>query len=91
MLVLARKLDQRIMIGDDVEISVVEIKGDTVKLGIVAPRSVKVYRYEVYEAIQQENIKAAKTPTVDLPSLESLLSPERPKKDEDPSESQDRP
>ena len=49
MLVLARKLDQRIMIGDNVEISVVEIKGDTVKLGIAAPRSVKVYRYEVYE------------------------------------------
>lgn len=76
MLVLARKLDQRIMIGDNVEISVVEIKGDTVKLGIAAPRSVKVYRYEVYEAIQAENIEASRTPAGDLPDLGDLLPPD---------------
>ncbi len=59
MLILARKHNEKIMIGDDVEVSVVEIKGDQVKLGISAPRDVKVYRAEVYEAIQEENRAAA--------------------------------
>lgn len=61
MLILARKLNERIVIGDDIEISVVEIKGDQVKLGVSAPRDVKVYRHEVYEAIQEENRKAAES------------------------------
>jgi carbon storage regulator len=58
MLVLTRKKDQSIMIGDDIEIVVVEIKGNQVKLGINAPRNVTVYRAEVWEEIQQENIAA---------------------------------
>lgn len=61
MLVLARKLNESIIIGEDVEIMVVEIKGDQVKLGIKAPRDVKVYRGEIFEAIQKENIEASKT------------------------------
>ena len=61
MLVLTRKPNQSIMIGDDIEVSIVEIKGDQVKLGITAPKAVKVHRKEIFEAIQQENIDAARS------------------------------
>jgi carbon storage regulator len=73
MLVLSRKIDECIMIGDQIEISVVDIKGDQVKLGISAPSSVKIYRKEVYQAIQRENIEAARVKPSVLPSLEDLL------------------
>jgi carbon storage regulator len=59
MLVLSRQRDETIMIGDDVEITVVDIRGDKVRLGINAPRHVQVHRKEVYEAIQRENAEAA--------------------------------
>lgn len=58
MLVLSRKKDESIMIGDQIELKILEIEGDQVKLGIVAPKSVKVYRTEVYESIQQQNKEA---------------------------------
>jgi carbon storage regulator len=54
MLVLTRKSNQSIMIGDDIEISVLSVIGDKVRIGIQAPRSVPVYRREVYVAIQRE-------------------------------------
>lgn len=69
MLILARKVNERIVIGDNVQVSVVDIKGDQVKIGIEAPTSVKVYRYEVFEAIQEQNREAASSPTLDLPDL----------------------
>ncbi len=59
MLVLSRQRDETIMIGDDVEITVVDIRGDKVRLGISAPRSIQVHRKEVYEAIRRENEQAA--------------------------------
>ena len=59
MLILSRKKDESIVIGDNITISVVDIKGDQVKLGINAPNDVKVFRREVYEAIQEENRAAA--------------------------------
>ena len=59
MLVLTRKTDECVMIGDDVEVMVVGIDGDQVKIGIEAPREVPIHRKEVYEDIQQENIAAA--------------------------------
>lgn len=68
MLVLSRKLNERIMVGDDIVISVVEVRGDQVKLGIEAPRTVKVYRQEVFDAIQDENRRAAEIPAT-LPDL----------------------
>lgn len=71
MLILARKLNERIVIGDDIEVSIVEIKGDQVKLGIAAPREVKVYRHEVYQAIQDENRAASESTT--LPALEGYF------------------
>ncbi len=71
MLILSRKKDESIMIGDDIEVSVVDIKGDQIKLGIKAPRDIKVYRREVFIAIQEENLAAAKTGT-QLPELDLL-------------------
>ena len=58
MLVLARRLNESIMIGDDIEVVVIDIKGDQVKLGIKAPRKVTVHRKEIYQEIKQENIAA---------------------------------
>jgi carbon storage regulator len=59
MLVLSRQLDQTIMIGDDVELTVVDIRGDKVRIGIKAPPHVAVHRKEVYDAIRNENREAA--------------------------------
>ena len=59
MLVLSRQRDETIMIGDDVEITVVDIRGDKVRLGITAPRHIQVHRKEVYDAIKRENQQAA--------------------------------
>ncbi|MBR3731217.1 MAG: carbon storage regulator CsrA, partial [Spirochaetales bacterium] len=58
MLILARKEEQSIMIGDSIEVSILSIKGDHVKIGINAPGDVKVYRKEVFEEIQSANIEA---------------------------------
>ena len=66
MLLLTRKLGENIRIGDDVKITIVEVKGNHVKLGIDAPPSVKVHREEIYERIQRQNRKAAGTEPADL-------------------------
>ncbi|PFG04667.1 carbon storage regulator CsrA [Bacillus sp. es.034] len=60
MLVLTRKTGEAIQIGDDIEISVVSVKGDQVKLGINAPKNVEIHRKEIYLSIQQENAEASK-------------------------------
>ncbi|WP_018921999.1 carbon storage regulator CsrA [Salsuginibacillus kocurii] len=59
MLVLTRKTNEAIRIGDDIEIKVVSVEGDQVKLGIEAPRHVDIHRQEVYLSIQEENSAAA--------------------------------
>jgi cytosine deaminase len=61
MLVLARQRDQSVVIGDDIEITVVDIRGDKVRLGISAPKTITVHRKEVYELIKRENQAAAKS------------------------------
>ncbi|MFQ3547766.1 MAG: carbon storage regulator CsrA [Termitinemataceae bacterium] len=76
MLILSRKINEKIMIGDDISISVIEIRGDQVKLGVEAPRSVKVFRQEVFEAILAENKAAAESIPV-LPSLQLLSDSEK--------------
>jgi carbon storage regulator len=59
MLVLSRQRDESIVIGDNVIITIVDVRGDRVRLGIEAPREVSVHRREVYDAIQRENLQAA--------------------------------
>ena len=54
MLVLSRQKDESIMIGDEVEITIVDVRGDKVRLGITAPKSIPVHRREIYDAIQRE-------------------------------------
>ncbi len=73
MLILARKVNERILIGSNIEIVVVDIKGDQVKIGIKAPPEVKVYRQEVLEEILKQNIEAAKAAPERLPELGGLL------------------
>lgn len=68
MLILSRRKEESIIVNDNIEISVVEIKGETVKLGIKAPRSVKIYRREVFEAIQSENKAALNSVIPTLPT-----------------------
>ncbi len=69
MLVLTRKPRQQIMIGDDIIINVVDVQGDNVRIAIEAPREVKIYRGEIYRAIQEENKQAAMSEGVDINSL----------------------
>jgi len=65
MLVLSRKIDERIMIGDEISLLVVDIRGDKVRLGIEAPSDVTVHRKEVYEAIQRERALEIEVVAVD--------------------------
>lgn len=74
MLILSRKKEESIIIDGRISISIVDIKGDQVKLGIDAPREVKIHREEVYKAIQEENRLAAKS-AANLPDLGSLMNP----------------
>ena len=69
MLILSRRKDESVVIDGRIEIAVVDIKGDQVKLGIKAPRDVKIFRNEVFQAIQEQNRAAAEAP-VDLPVLD---------------------
>ena len=70
MLVLTRKPNQQIMIGDDIVLNVVDVSGDKVRIAIEAPRELKIYRWEIYRAIQEENRKAAAAPlNLDLAQL----------------------
>jgi carbon storage regulator len=72
MLVLTRKFNQSIMIGNNIEIVVVEIKNDQVKLGIKAPKNITVHRSEVYEEIQKENRLAASKKGTNIDNLDNI-------------------
>ena len=72
MLILSRKINESIIIGDNIELSIVDVQGDQVKIGIDAPRNVKVFRKEVYQAIQEENRAAARSSIDVIPSLDML-------------------
>lgn len=69
MLVLSRQRDESIIIGDNVQVTIVDIRGDKVRLGIVAPAEIPVHRKEVYDAIQRENRKAAGVTADDLSAV----------------------
>jgi len=73
MLILARKVGQKIVIGDDVELTVVEVRGDQVRLGITAPRSIAVHRKELLEQIAAENAQAANTAQDAAEDLSQIL------------------
>lgn len=67
MLVLTRKLHQSIVIGDQIEVVVLEVRGEQVRLGIKAPKDVTVHRKEIYEQIQEENKSSANVRLEDIP------------------------
>jgi len=67
MLVLTRKVHQSIVIGDEIEVVVLEVRGEQVRLGIRAPKDVQVHRKEIYEQIMEENRTASETRPEDLP------------------------
>ena len=69
MLVLSRHRDESIMIGDNIVLTIVDIRGDKVRLGIEAPQDIPVHRQEVYDAIQRENRKANETQQTDTKNL----------------------
>jgi len=76
MLVLSRHRDESIMIGDDVVVTIVDIRGDKVRLGIAAPQDIPVHRQEVYEAIKRENERAKKLKSSDTKDPKIEESPE---------------
>jgi carbon storage regulator len=69
MLVLSRQRDESIMIGDNIVVTIVDIRGDKVRLGINAPTEIPVHRQEVYEAIQRENLRASRMDVKDTRDL----------------------
>lgn len=75
MLVLSRQRDETIIIGDDIEITVVDIRGDKVRLGVTAPKEISVHRKEVYDAIRRENREAARVKPEDLSGLGKVTPP----------------
>ena len=72
MLALSKKKDEAVIINDDIEITIIEIKGDQVKIGISAPKSVPIYRKEVYMQIQNANKEAAQS--VDIKNIKELFA-----------------
>jgi len=74
MLVLSRKKEQSIVIGDNIEITIIDIQGDQVRIGINAPKNVIIHRKEVYLEIQEENKKAARSKTVDPATLREFFN-----------------
>ncbi|MBN1958820.1 MAG: carbon storage regulator CsrA [Desulfuromonadales bacterium] len=79
MLVLTRKAGEGIIIGDDIKITIVELKGGGVRIGIDAPREMKVHRQEVFDKIKQENKEATQWDIADLNELSSILDAGRKK------------
>ena len=79
MLILTRKQGESVAIGDDIQVTVVEIQGKLVKLGVKAPREIAVHRQEIYEKIQQENIRAAQISQEDIEKLKDaiVMKPDR--------------
>ena len=77
MLVLSRQRDESIMIGDNIVVTIVDIRGDKVRLGINAPTEIPVHRQEVYEAIQRENVRASQLDPKDTRSLGKPATPRK--------------
>ena len=77
MLVLTRKPNESIIIGDEIAVSVLAIEGDQVRLGITAPKQIPVHRQEVYEQIKMANVEAARSSATEISSVLKLLPPRK--------------
>jgi len=73
MLILARKVGEAIAIADDIKITVIDIQGGQVRLGVEAPANVSVHREEIYQRILEENRRAALDASIDLPDLKDVF------------------
>ncbi len=73
MLILSRKPKESVMIGNDIEVVVLEVRGEQVRLGIRAPKEISVYRKEIYENIQKENVEASKSEVKTLKDLKKIV------------------
>jgi len=80
MLILSRKKNESIIIGDNIEIMVTDVRGENVKLGVNAPRHISVHRKEIYDSIKSENISATETNTSHLATLSELLRKRKPQR-----------
>ena len=82
MLILSRKRNEKIMIGDEISIMVVDIRGDQVQIGIDAPRSIPVHRFEIYEEIKSSTLKASQSQAVDMEALRKKLAEKKKSRDD---------
>lgn len=77
MLILTRKIGEGIFLGDDIRISVLEIRGKQIRIGIEAPTNIVVLREEIYQRVQEENLRAAGVRDVDLKEIAKLWQPKK--------------
>lgn len=82
MLILSRKKNESVMIGDQIEIKIIAVEGETVRIGIEAPRSIQVHRKEVYDSIKEEN-QLASQQKMDWDTLKHLIPAEKSKTDDE--------
>jgi carbon storage regulator len=79
MLILTRKLGEQITIGDDITVTLLNVKGTQVKLGIEAPKDISIHRKEIYERIREENLRSSEVDLADLSEAASILKSLVPK------------